>query len=169
VQGSYPGIKTTRNYLLTLYGHAAPVSITVNGQEISHKERDDKSAGWYYNGKELSVNIDINHIATDQQTIIKVDLGSNTASNINNGLREQLKRLSKATTELKYRNAAIVIPRLIGEMEETNQRLEYHPESFSSIIRQFNDNFHNIPKIIKELDLDKATETWYLSYLGLIN
>ncbi|TZF81915.1 DUF5110 domain-containing protein [Pedobacter sp. BS3] len=164
VKGTYAGMKPKRNYLLSFYGYAVPERVTVNGEEFTYQ--DTAAKGWHYNSTEMSANISIPGVAINKKTIIKLNFGLNTGLSVNNGLKEKFKRLSRVTTELKNKDANIVIPVTIGNLEETNRRLEYNPEQFKQIIRQFNADFPKIPETLKSLGLDKATETWCLSYLG---
>jgi alpha-glucosidase (family GH31 glycosyl hydrolase) len=165
--GSFPGMKSKRNYEVTLYGSQMAVTITVNGKKINYDLTGDTSGSWNYNGRELSVNINIPNVPANGKVEMKIDFGKNRMTNVNDGLREKFKRLSKATTELKYKEAAIVLPEVIGKTEEMNRRLEYSPEKFSELIQEFNNNYSNIRESVNSLKLNKETESWYLSYLGL--
>ncbi|TQM52016.1 alpha-glucosidase (family GH31 glycosyl hydrolase) [Arcticibacter tournemirensis] len=167
-EGKYKEMKDSRVYELTLYGSRMPADVMVNGKPLSYKADDLNSEGWNYNGRELSVSIVLPQSSCTEQAEVLVRYPGGTHTDINNGIKERFKRLTKATTELKFKEGrSLVLPNMLGKTEETNRQLEYSPEKFEELIRTFNENYNKMPEIIKPLGLKKETESWYLGYLGL--
>ena len=165
--GSYAGMEATRDYQIKLYGSEMPVSVYVNGNRISFSgTASPREVDWTYNGSELSVNIHIPSVVCSSQTNIRVEYSQTEAVDVNNGLVEKMKTLSKATLGLKYRNADLLIPTSIGSAEELNRALEYYPGKFYELIKAFNENYNQIPVHVREMNLKKEDETWYLQALG---
>ena len=165
--GSYAGMEATRDYQIKLYGSEMPVSVYVNGNRISFSgTASPREVDWTYNGSELSVNIHIPSVVCSSQTNIRVEYSQTEAVDVNNGLVEKMKTLSKATLGLKYRNADLLIPTSIGSAEELNRALEYYPGKFYELINSFNENYNQIPVHVREMNLKKEDETWYLQALG---
>ncbi|WEK37874.1 MAG: glycoside hydrolase family 31 protein [Candidatus Pseudobacter hemicellulosilyticus] len=164
-QGQYPGMKPTRTYQLTLYGAQMPEQVLLNGQAVNWNNSGN-SVSWRYNGREMSVNIQLPSLPADQQTIVTVQYASGKYADIN-GLPQLFKRLSKATTALKFKNAGLVLPRAWARTEETNLLLEYEPQNFQSLVNSFREQYAHMPELIRTVKLDAAIEEWYLKSLGL--
>lgn len=166
-KGSFNGIKTKRSYQLALFGTQMPEHVSINGKEVRFELSEKVGDSFSYNGKELTTLVKINDVPTNKVLEVKIDFGKNAGVEVNDGMKEKLKRLSKATTALKYKNAAIVIPALVGDVEETNLKLEYNPKAFAQLVLRFKENYMRIPEVIKNLKLDKETEDWFLTYLRM--
>lgn len=150
--GNYKGIKRQKNYELKLYGSEIPEKVLVNGKRFNFS----------YNGAELAVILYIPKINCGKQTKIIIYYDRKQQTDVNSGLAEKMKRVRSAVKGLKYRNAKLVVPFEIGQMEELNRELEYRPGDFHQLIKTFNDNYRNLPELIKTLKLDSADERWFL-------
>ncbi|HRP37609.1 MAG TPA: glycoside hydrolase family 31 protein, partial [Candidatus Dojkabacteria bacterium] len=163
-EGEYNEMEANKLYQIKLYGSQMPSAIHVNGKSLNYSNEAGES--WNYTRADLSVNIKLSEMAASQSIVIQVYFDNNQFAEINNGLIEKLKRLNKATTELKIKRGRIVVPTSIGQAEETNLKLEYHPENFKSTINDFNKYYEDIPRSIRTLNIGKEVEEWYLNYLG---
>lgn len=166
-EGFYRGMKDERSYQVTLFGSTMPREVTVNGNRLDYSVGDQGKESWGYRGKDLSVNINLSSHRCSETISIKLKYDQKEQVTVNDGLKEKFKRLSRATTDLKFKESKLVLPALIGQTEETNLMLEYSPEKFNELIRNFNVNYKLIPESLKGLQLGKETEQQYLLQLGL--
>src|SRR5581483_7807963 len=108
----------------------------------------------------LCVIVTIPDISKTARTQIGVYYNKTHRANINDGLVAQFRRLSKATTALKFKAADLLLPEAVGLAEETNRWLEYHPEKFYELIAAFRKHYREIPGTIKAARLAPDTEKW---------
>ena len=154
--GAFNGMASEKDYQVKLYGSEMPESVVINGKSIS---------GWRYCGRDLSVLISIPSVKCASGTVIRINYNKSKYANINDGLVEKMKALSKAIVGLKYRNANLLIPPAIGSAEELNLALEYYPDRFYTLIEEFYKNYANIPVSVKEMNISKEDEIWFLRSL----
>ncbi len=162
-EGNYDGMTDLKRYKLVLYGTHIPEKVLINNKEAIYTT-EALAGSWKYNGKELSLEITLPETNCKELLTVQVYF-SKKQQNINNGLVEKFKRLSKATTELKYKRRLFVLPHLIGETEGISLMLEYSPDKFDELITNFNTNYKRIPESLKELKLEKEVEDWFLNYI----
>jgi alpha-glucosidase (family GH31 glycosyl hydrolase) len=167
-KGIYKGMSQTRTYSVKLYGAEMPQQITVNGKIVSYTQiPNDK--GWSYDGKILSVTIPlpVSLCSVRQEVVIRYD--KTQSVNVNTGLVKLFRELSKATTGLKYKDAQLLVPELIGNCEETNLKLQYNPLKFYEYINYFNDNYSQIPDAIRKAAISNENKEWFIEQLKLNN
>ena len=155
-KGSYEGMPTGRQYALMLYGSAVPESIEMDGEALPYS----------YIGESLCLKIDLPETDCSKPQTVKIVYGDNLPE-INDGLTGLFRKLTKATTELKYRHARVVVPAAMGSAEETSIQLEYFPERFNELIRKFRADYAKIPQEIQTLELSPEIQAWYLQAVGL--
>ena len=156
-EGKYNNNPETRDYLLKMVGSAVPVKVLANGKEVDFN----------YVGEELTLEIPLGELACDAAHQIEIVYPENTPE-INDGLVGQFKRLTKATTELKARNPVVLIPAEIGQLEQRSIMLEYYPQNFNELIRNFKDGYKNLPHYIDAMPyMDADMKSWYKSEIGL--
>lgn len=164
-KGSYKGVSASRSYLLKLYGAEMPKRITVNGKLIPYTYiANDKE--WSYEGKTFSVTIPLptNVCSAKQEVVIQY---STDSFDVNTGLIKTFKQLSKAATALKYRDAGLLMPEIIGNCEETNLKLQYNPAKFYEYLRYFKENYPNIPAAIRATTISNENKDWFINYLKI--
>lgn len=167
-EGTYKGIKATRNYSINLHGVVMPKQILVNGAEIKYQNPVIKNYnGWRYNGSELCVEVNIPDVNISDKIIVQVNYGDNASIDVNNGLKNKFKKLTAVSEQLKYKMPKLIVPELLGMLESTNLKIEYEPENFNSIIRRFQDQYSFLPQLVKQLEMDQSTSDWFLQYLDL--
>lgn len=155
-EGVYQDMKTTNKYEIMLYGVAIPKSIIFGGKEIDYK----------YTGENLSLLIDLGEQNCNTTKEITINYNENNIE-INDGIVNKFKTLTKATTELKFKNAKIIIPEIIGKAEETSINLEYFPERFNELIENFKRLYTQIPQALDKLNISAEDKDWYLKKIGL--
>ena len=90
---------------------------------------------------------------------------SNERIDVNTGLVKKFRQLTKAATALKYRDAGLIMPEMIGYCEETNLKLQYHPARFYEYIRYFNEHYDQIPAAIRQTNIGQEHKDWFINYL----
>ncbi|MDP4292213.1 MAG: glycoside hydrolase family 31 protein, partial [Bacteroidota bacterium] len=163
--GNYAGMPLKKAYTLKLYGAEMPEKITVNGVKVNYTNiANDKD--WTYNGKEFSVNIPLAEAACNLKQEVMIYYSKNEKADVNTGLVKTFRQLTKATAALKFKDAGIILPEIVGNCEETNLRLEYYPAKFYETLRYFNANYPRIPEAIQKAT-KPANAEWYINYLKL--
>ncbi|WP_207534447.1 TIM-barrel domain-containing protein [Desertivirga arenae] len=147
-RGTYQDMPAKRNYHLKLYGSEAPQKVLVNGKAVAFNQ-NARSDNWMYNGKDLSLNIYLPEVSSKKAMQVTVVYDNKPDLNIHNGTVEKFKRLSEITSEIKNLDNGIYLPEILGETEETNRMLEYHPDQFEQLIRKFNQNYGKLPGVIQ--------------------
>ena len=155
-KGEYKNMKTERDYEVVLYGVAIPKSVVFDGKEISYE----------YSGENLSLLINLGKQNCNKAQEIIINYNENKVE-INDGLVGRFRALTKATTELKFKNARIILPEIIGKAAETSISIEYFPERFDELIKNFKLLFKQIPQVLDELDINVEDKDMYIRKLFL--
>ncbi|WP_207421115.1 glycoside hydrolase family 31 protein [Desertivirga brevis] len=146
--GTYKDMPAKRNYHLKLYGSEAPQKVLINGKAVEFNP-NATSGNWTYQGKDLSLNIFLPEVNSKKTMQVTVVYDKEQDLNIQNGTVEKFKRLSEITSEIKNLDNGIYLPEILGETEETNRMLEYHPDQFAELMRKFNQNYEKLPGVIQ--------------------
>ena len=155
-EGSFKDMKSKRNYSVKLYGVPIPKSVKYNGKTINSR----------YVGNELALVIELGDVNCSFNKEITIEYQSRYPE-INDGLVEKFKRLSKATTELKFRDSRVVLPEAIGKAEETSISLEYFPEKFNELINNFREMYKAIPSSLDDSGIDPTILRWYFNEIDV--
>ena len=166
-KGVYKGMAMSRSYSVKLYGAEMPQRITVNGKRILYTQIADDKA-WSYEGKTLSVTIPIPLGLCSAKQEVTIQYNKETAD-VNTGLIKIFRQLSKAATALKYRDAGLLMPEIIGNCEETNLKLQYGPADFYEYLRYFKEHYAQIPAAIRKTGISKENKDWFVNYLKFEN
>lgn len=162
-KGVYQGMPMSRSYSVKLYGAEMPQRITVNGKELPYSYLTSEKA-WRYEGSTLSVIIPLPAGLCSQKQEVVIQYSSEKVD-VNTGLIKQFRQLTKAATALKYRDAGLIMPEVIGNCEETNLKLEYHPARFYEYIRYFNEHYPQIPAAIRQTNISQEHKEWFINNL----
>jgi len=147
-KGTYPGMPLARTYVVRLVGAEMPRSILVNGKKMDYVVEPGVNT-WNYDGKNLTVEISLPKTNCAQQQLITVQYDTNDQMDVNTGLVRKFRQLSKTVTALKFKDADIILPEMVGRSEETNRSLSYYPAEFYKNLRYFESQFNNLPQAIK--------------------
>ena len=164
-KGNYPGMPQSRTYSIQLYGAEMPQQVKVNGVALKYTTVSN-AKDWNYDGSTLSVTIPLATANCSVQQEVLVYYSKKDSADVNNGLVKTFRQLTKATTALKFKDAGIILPEVIGNCEETNLRLQYYPHKFYETLQYFNTNYSRIPEAIRKLT-SSANASWYIDYLKL--
>ena len=147
-KGTYPNMPLERTYVVRLLGAEMPRSILVNNKKMNYAVEPGINS-WNYNGKDLSVEISLPETNCARQQRITVQYDENDKIDVNTGLVKKFRQLSKTVTALKFKDADIILPELVGRCEETNRSLSYYPSQFYKNLRYFESQFSNLSQAIK--------------------
>ncbi|UOE46527.1 DUF5110 domain-containing protein [Mucilaginibacter sp. SMC90] len=162
-EGKYQDMPQHRKLTVKLFGTQPPLKVLLNGKPLLFNA-DGKETGWSYDGANLCLNISLPDQNCRVKQQINVSYSPARVPEITNGLVEKFKRLSMITDALKSGdngNDGMYIPEHLGNAEETNRLLSYHPDQFLKFIAQFNASYKLIPQEInslKSVDNDKKNK-----------
>lgn len=160
--GSFPGMFETRNYEIRLPGSAMPDTIWVNGNEVTYSP-DKKETSWWYTGNDLTTHINVPDAACNQKSEVIVKYPKDKV-NID-GMVGKMNRLKLSVNYLKnHWNRGDALPGIISLTNQTDQEIDYHPESFVQLIRTFNTNYQLIPDSIRNTPVAKETIEKCINY-----
>lgn len=163
-KGSYEGMPGKRKYTLKFYGSEVPDKVVVNGKAIAF-DANAETSGWNYSGEQLCLNVILPEADCRKQQQVEIVYKAGQQADVTNGLSEKLKRLTELTFELKNMDNGIYLPDALGRAEETGRMIEYFPDRFYELIKQFNDDYQKIPDIIKGLNLKEENKQKLLQIL----
>lgn len=164
-KGTYKGMTATRRYAVQLFGAEMPQRITVNGRKVPYTYlANDK--GWSYDGQTLSATIPLPPGVCAARQEVLVEYNAESVA-VNTGLVKKFRQLTKATTALKFRDAQLLLPEVIGNCEETNRKIEYNPAQFAEYIRYFNTHYTQLPDAIRKTSISQENKAWFINALKL--
>ncbi|MFD1631738.1 glycoside hydrolase family 31 protein [Pseudopedobacter beijingensis] len=169
-EGSYKGMLKNKTYEVVLYGSVAPKSVLVNGKNLDRQVFNTENQGWKYRGDDLSLVISLPETLCTDKTEISIlynEGDTQLEKLINDGMSEKFKRLERFTSELKVKKNNVILPNSIGKSLGTKNMLEYYPERFGTLVREFDENYRLIPQDAKGMELRENVLNWYLGRLGL--
>lgn len=164
-KGNYKGMPLNRSYTLKMYGAEMPQKITFNGISLKYTSIANEK-DWSYNGKELSVSIPLPLANCSSKQEILIWYNKTDSADVNTGLVKTFRQLTKGVTALKFKDAGIILPEILGNCEETNLRLEYYPNKFYENLKYFNTNYTRIPEAISKTT-GNAIANWFTDYLKM--
>lgn len=166
-QGKYTGMPASRSYTVRLVGAQMPTAVTVNGEKINFVV-EPATGSWNYNGKTLSLEVSLPQTSCAQQQEIMVQYNQADDLDVNTGFVRKFRQLSKTVTALKFRDADIILPEMIGRCEETNRTLQYYPDRFYQSLRYFQTNFNNLPRAVEKATNQRNAQ-WFKEQISMLN
>lgn len=154
-EGHYRDMPAERSFKIKILGSVVPEQLTVNGQTVAYE----------YLGEELALVIPLPEKSCAKEKVVQIRYPV-SRTEVNDGLIGQFRRLSKAISALKFRDAGIVLNEALGTLESTSVALEYFPERFPTLIEQFRQNYRQLPRILTEQQLTEADRRWFLETVG---
>ena len=150
-QGSYAGMPDTRVMTIKVNGYKAPESVTLDGKPLE----------WSYDGTTMSLIAELPDASCN--TTKNVQITYPTADNLAEaGAIAKFRRLYKATIDLKNKRAGMLFKEPLARLESAGRNISYHPEQYDVIMQQFNDDYANLPKILKDHDMDDDMRKQFL-------
>ncbi len=154
-EGQYAGMPLQRNFKIKVLGMAAPVSVTVNGQEASFD----------YDGYDFSFTVDIPVTDCSEEKLVRITYPSSEAV-IAEGIVGLSRRMARSIEALKYRTGADPIDAL-AELGSVNEAVLYNPEKAGELAASFIESYSRLPEILKQQPrLSEEDIQWFLGHCG---
>ncbi len=154
-EGQYAGMPLQRNFKVKVLGMAAPVSVTVNGQEASFD----------YDGYDFSFTVDIPVTDCSEEKLVRITYPSSEAV-IAEGIVGLSRRMARSIEALKYRTGADPIDAL-AELGSVNEAVLYNPEKAGELAASFIESYSRLPEILKQQPrLSEEDIQWFLGHCG---
>ncbi len=166
-KGAYEGMPAARSYVVRLVGAEMPTTITVNGKKLNYAV-EQTPGFWNYDGKSLLVEIALPKASCATRQKISVQYNQTNNIDVNTGLVRKFRQLSKTVTALKFRDADIILPEVVGRCEETNRALAYYPDQFYKTLSYFQSNFGSLPQAVKKAT-KQANADWFSEQIDKLN
>lgn len=156
-QGSFEGMLTRRNFEIQLYGSVIPAKIMADGQDVPITTGQNANS-WTYSGKDLTTHIFLNQ--TDCNHKLEILIQYNGIKEDVDGMIGKMNRLREATLYLKnHWFDGSPLPAMITSEDQAWLQINYHPELFDSIVKNFKLNYPQIHQLIDSTHVDMATKT----------
>lgn len=154
-EGQYAGMPLQRNFKVKVLGMAAPVSVTVNGQEASFD----------YDGYDFSFTVDIPVTDCSEEKLVRITYPSSEAV-IAEGIVGLSRRMARSIEALKYRTGADPIDAL-AKLGSVNEAVLYNPEKAGELAASFIESYSRLPEILKQQPrLSEEDIQWFLGHCG---
>jgi alpha-glucosidase len=140
VEGSYPGMPTSRAYELRLPADWPPVSVTVNGAAVKRAGVDGKN-GWSFVGNTLTTVIPVPRGGVSNKVVVEVKraAGLTVRRGELDGFAGAITRLRAAYDALQQTWPVSLPPDSLIDAMQTGDRLGYHPERAAEEIAHFHE------------------------------
>jgi hypothetical protein len=163
-EGSFPEMISKRNLEVQLFGSVMPVSVSLNGVKLEYN-KENKDNTWSYSGDLLTAHIRANQVDCSQKTEFKIQFPAQPVDI--NGVIGKMNRLRKAVTLLKNNwFDGSPIPEMISATNQLDVRINYQPENFDSLLKDFNLHYLQIGDTINNTHVDKNVVSMCRLYLG---
>jgi hypothetical protein len=141
-----------------------PVSVSLNGVKLEYN-KENKDNTWSYSGDLLTAHIRANQVDCSQKTEFKIQFPAQPVDI--NGVIGKMNRLRKAVTLLKNNwFDGSPIPEMISATNQLDVRINYQPENFDSLLKDFNLHYLQIGDTINNTHVDKNVVSMCRLYLG---
>ncbi len=139
VQGSFPGMLTSRGYEIRLPGDWPPSSILVNGIVVKQAATPGEH-GWSYEGNSLTTIVPIPRESVNRMITVEVRRAGGLIARRGelDGFAGSISRQGSAFNELQLLFPIMDPPDVVTEAMQTGSRLTYHPASASTELMHFN-------------------------------
>ena len=138
-KGNYKDMPARRDYTLALPCQKAPVSVNVDGKNVSFD----------YDGLNLETSIALGSIDCNKGATIEVTFASADYA-VTNGEKGQFHRIQNAVRDYKRHDANMVYTKDFGFLEATPLRLYYHPGLQEETLNRFHELYKKLPVVLVE-------------------
>lgn len=127
------------------------MSVKVNGVRPAVSASGDKGVlSPVFDGNDLSVNVDLGKVNTAEGATVTIDFGRDDFT-VANGMKARMRRATRAVSYVKNTNPYLPIHGALSRMESAGRSASYNPERFDEIAERFEQDFSNLPQVLKEL------------------
>lgn len=133
VEGTYPGMLTTRAYELRLPADWPPASVTVNGAAVTQADALGKG-GWRFEGNTLTTVIPVESSSISEKMTIEVRRAAGLTAHRSelDGFAGTMTRLRQAYEAMNQTMPAGSPPDPLIDAMQTGNRIGYHPETITA-------------------------------------
>ena len=140
VEGSYPGMLTSRSYELRLPADWPPDAVAVNGKPVKQSDTGEKG-DWSFVGNTLTTVIPVPSGNVSERVIVEVRRGAGLTARRSelDGFAGSMTRLRAAYDALQQTSPISAPPDPLIDAMQTGDRLGYHPERAVEEIAHFHE------------------------------
>lgn len=154
-KGSYEGMPADRNFKVKVVSADAPVSVTVNGQEVPYE----------YDGYDFSFTVHVPVTDCNMQKQIAITYAS--AQQFPGWIKGASRRMARSIEALKYRTGADPVDDL-AMLGTINEAVIYAPEKARELAEAFIKNYARLTEILrKQPRISQSDIEWFIQHCGL--
>jgi alpha-glucosidase (family GH31 glycosyl hydrolase) len=155
-QGCYKDMPASREMTVKVNGYKVPESVTLDG----------KALDWSYDGTTMSLIAKLPDASCNTTKTIQITYPS-TDNMAEAGTIAKFRHLYKATIDLKNKRAGMLFKEPLARLESAGRNISYHPGDYESIMKQFNEDYANLPNILKDHDMDDEMRAQFLKTVNM--
>ena len=165
VEGSFPGMLTSRGYELRFPCTFPPTNVSVNGQIIPFSA-EPKSGSWSYSGNDFETRIYVSELPTNKMVAVELDFPEYDQQLLS-GKKGQVKYMKKfeAFRLLNDWNDGLYSPFEIMSLSQFGQNIEYHLNDIKQEIDGFDDRWNNALLTIQSISESNSAYKPYYNFL----
>lgn len=165
VQGSYPGMLTTRGYEIRLPGTFPPERVSEGSAVIPLSQTTKSLPHWSYDGNALTTEIFLPRASVHEGVTIVVTPPKGASANLLQGVPGELVRLHEAMEILDTAWPKGWSPDILIEAAQTGDRINYNPASAKAELEKFARDLPGVFAAIRKLDVDQELIKRALAHL----
>lgn len=165
VEGSFPGMLSSRGYELRFPGSFPPTTVSVNGKNIPYNATA-KVGSWLYAGNDFETRIYLPEFPTNETVSVQVQF-PDYDQQLLSGKKGQLKNMKnfEAFRLLNNWNDGLQDASGIVSLSQFGQNLEYNLIDIKALIDGFSDRWNNALSIIQSVSVTNKEYTPYYELL----
>lgn len=153
-QGSYEEMPAVRTVKVKAMCMPQPDRVTVDGRE-AHAEFNPVDFSYTVELADMDPNVE--HVVTFHNDSPRPSVDA---------LIGNARRIKNTLTELKYRDAGIILCEGLGEMGSIGEALLYNPSEYNSRVEQFQHNMAELPALLDRQRLSDDNKRWFLKSMN---
>jgi alpha-glucosidase (family GH31 glycosyl hydrolase) len=168
IKGKYPGMLKERAYEIRLMGYVPPDKIVVNkGKPLTYAKEIGKNS-WSYSGDTLMTVILTDKFPVDENVDINVSWNSTEKqqSGLTDGFAGKISRLLTVADVINHQWPKEWAPDTLMYAIQTGNRINLHPQNAVEELKTFKAMLNEIPRLIKNLDIDSTARKQALIHLN---
>jgi alpha-glucosidase len=153
VEGSFPGMLKTRGYEVRLPADWPPVSVTVNGKNVSFA-KPEEPGGWTFEGNTLTTVIPVPAVSAAAKVVVEVQRANGRVAE-----RDELDGFAGAMTRLRgvedalQQTGPVAGPSIaLRDALQTGDLISYYPERIDEALKHFHEQVAKANADVAQLD-----------------
>lgn len=153
-KGEYEEMPATRTFKVKAMGMAQPDMATVDGKEVNIE----------FNPVDFSYTVVLENMNPGVDHVVKF-ITNGTRPSVD-GLVGNARRIKKTLTEMKYRDAGIILCEGLGEMGSIGEGILYNPSEYNQRVELFQKNMEQLPALLDKQKLNDGNKSWFLKSMN---